>query len=308
MKIAYIILAYKYPEQLARLVRQLNSDDVSFFIHIDKKTSRAIYQQVVAQFKDFENVFFIKRHRSMWGSFECVKATLEGIKAVVETEVDFDYVIHLSGQDYSIKSREQIKRFLEENKGKEFLEYFPLPCSKWKGGGLRRLEYWHFRWNKIHLYFPPEKREFKSRIGTILYSLLILPLPTRPKFSEEFPLYGGSFHWCLTGKCIKWIDTFVKQNPNFVNRFKYTYVPDEEFYQTLLMSSPFRDNIISDDLKYKDWGNDVNAINTKILEKTDFQKLKESKSLFARKFDATVDSEVLDMIDALIESDSSRVD
>jgi len=306
MKIAYIILAHKYPEQLARLVRQLNSDDVSFFIHIDKKTRRAIYQQVVDQFKEFENVFFIKRQRSRWGSFECVKATLEGIKAVVETEVDFDYVIHLSGQDYPIKSREQIERFLEENKGKEFLEYFPLPCSKWKTGGLRRLEYWHFSWNKIDISIP-EKREFKSRIATILYSLLILPLPTRPKFPEEFPLYGGSFFWCLTGKCIKWIDTFVNQNPNFVNRFKYTYIPDEEFYQTLLMSSPFRNKIISDDLKYKEWGNDVNASHPKILEKTDFQKLKESKSLFARKFDATVDTDVLDMIDALSESDSSRV-
>lgn len=102
---------------------------------------------------------------------------------------------------------------------------------------------------------------------------------------------------------ISWIDTFVKQNPNFIKRFKYTYITDEVSYQTLLMSSLFRNEIISDDLRYKDWGN-VDALHPRILNKTDFQKLKESKSLFARKFDATVDADVLDMIDELIVSDS----
>ncbi|MGF1986665.1 MAG: hypothetical protein RMY62_002115 [Nostoc sp. ZfuVER08] len=60
MKIAYIILAHKYPEQLKRLIHRLNTENVSFFIHIDKKVEAKIYHQVVTLLKDFTNVFFSK--------------------------------------------------------------------------------------------------------------------------------------------------------------------------------------------------------------------------------------------------------
>ena len=36
IKLAYIILAHKYPSLLSRLVNKLNSQNVGFFIHIDK--------------------------------------------------------------------------------------------------------------------------------------------------------------------------------------------------------------------------------------------------------------------------------
>ena len=299
MKIAYIVLAHKYPEQLLRLISQLNTDDVAFFVHIDKNVDNTIYHQILTLLKDFPNVSFIKRYKSAWASFELVKATLEGIKSIVETGTYFDYVVHLSGQDYLIKSNEQIQKFFQENKGREFLEYFPLPCSKWKGGGLRRVEYWHILWNDIHFCIP-EKREFKSPIASFLYSVLIWPLPKKRKFFESFPLYGGSFHWCLTGECVKWIDDFVKQNTNFVNRFKYTYCADEIFYQTLILNSPFKDKIINDDFRYRDWGGDVNALHPRNLEKKDFEKIRESDKLFARKFDMTIDPDILDMIDEMI--------
>lgn len=302
MKIAYIILAHKYPEQLARLIHQLNTGEVSFFIHIDKKTDQKIYHQVVTLFKDFPNVYLLKRFDSGWGSFDAVRASLEGIKSIVKTGTYFDYVIHLSGQDYPIKSNAHIKRFLEQNKGKEFLEYFPLPCTKWKGGGLRRIEYWHIRWKDEYICIP-EKRQFKSGISSLLYSLLISLLPKKRKFPEGFALYGGSAFWCLTGECVKYIDDFVKQNPKFINRFNYTLLADELFYQILILNSPFKDKIINDHLRYLDWGN-VNALHPRILEKNDFEKIRRSEKLFARKFDLTIDPDILDPIDQMVQVDA----
>ncbi|MBW4676846.1 MAG: beta-1,6-N-acetylglucosaminyltransferase [Desmonostoc geniculatum HA4340-LM1] len=301
MKIAYIILAHKYPEQLARLIHQLNTEDVSFFIHIDKKGDRKIYDRVITLLNDFPNVSFLKRFNSGWGSFDAVKATLEGIKSIVKTGIYFDYVIHLSGQDYPIKSNAQIKRFLEHSKGKEFLEYFPLPCSKWKGGGLRRVDYWHIRWKDEYICIP-EKREFKSAINSLLYSFLISFLPKKRKFLEGFALYGGSAFWCLSGECVKYIDDFVKQNPKLINSFNYTFIADELFYQIVILNSPFKDKIINNHLRYLDWGN-VNALHPRILEKKDFEKIRESEKLFARKFDLTIDPDILDMIDQILQVD-----
>ncbi|MCF2149621.1 beta-1,6-N-acetylglucosaminyltransferase [Desmonostoc muscorum LEGE 12446] len=301
MKIAYIIVAHKYPEQLARLIHQLNTEDVSFFIHIDKKVEPKIYHQVLTQLNDFPNVYFLKRFHSGWGSFDAVKATLEGMKSIVKTGISFDYVIHLSGQDYPIKSNAQIKTFLEQNKGKEFIEYFPLPCSKWKGGGLRRIDYWHIRWKDEYICIP-EKRKFKSPINSLLYSFLILFLPKKRKFLEGFALYGGSAFWCLTGECVKYIDDFVKQNPKLINSFNYTFIADELFYQIVILNSPFKDKIINNHLRYIDWGN-FNALHPRILEKKDFEKIRESEKLFARKFDLTIDPDILDMIDQILQVD-----
>ncbi|MBW4591994.1 MAG: beta-1,6-N-acetylglucosaminyltransferase [Brasilonema angustatum HA4187-MV1] len=304
MRIAYIILAHKYPEQLVRLISKLNTDDVSFFIHIDKKTDKKIYHQVLTQLKDFPNVSFIKRYNSEWGSFDIVRASLEGIKSIVETGTYFDYVIHLSGQDYLIKSNEQIKKFFQENKGREWIEYFPLPCSKWEDedGGLARVENWYIPWWKEEYFLIPKKRDFESPINSLLNSLLILLLPKRPKLPEGFDLYGGSQFWCLTGESIKWINDFIKQNPKFVNRFNYTYCTDELFYQTLLLNSPFQGKIINASLTYLEWP--INAWHPKIFSKNDFEKIRESEKLFARKFDMTKDPDILDMIDKMILSES----
>ncbi len=298
MKIAYLILAHDYPEQLVRLISKLNTNDASFFIHIDKKADSKIYHQVFTQFNKYPNVFFLKRYNSGWGSFNAVRATLEGIKIIVETDTYFDFVIHLSGQDYLIKSNAQICQFLQDNKGKEFIEYFPLPCSKWRDGGLRRIEYWHIRW-KDDYFCIPEKREFQSTIASLLYSLLILVLPKKRNFPQQFALYGGSAFWCLTGECIKYINDFVKQNPKFINRFNYTLLADELFYQILILNSPFKDKLVNDNMRYIDWDN-INAYHPRILEKNDFEKIRQSEKLFARKFDMSKDSDILDMIDKMI--------
>ncbi|BAZ30447.1 hypothetical protein NIES4074_29070 [Cylindrospermum sp. NIES-4074] len=298
MKIAYIILAHKYPEQLLRLIYALNTDDVSFFIHIDKTADKQVYEQLVTQLQDLPNIYFIKRYNSAWGSFDIVKATLEGIKSIAEASNNFDYIVNLSGQDYLIKSNKQIKNFLEENKGKEFLEYFPLPCSKWRGGGLRRVEYWHIRW-KNEFFCLPEEREFKSPINSLLYSYLAPIFFKKRKFDENFPLYGGSQFWCLTGECVKWINNFVKQNPQFVNRFNYTFCTDEVFFQTLILNSPFKDKVVNEHLRYLEWGT-MNDFHPRILDRNDFEKIKESKKLFARKFDLTIDQDILNMIDEVI--------
>ncbi|MHC0061899.1 beta-1,6-N-acetylglucosaminyltransferase [Nostoc sp. UIC 10890] len=298
MRIAYIILAHNHTEQLVRLIHKLNVNNISFFIHIDKNADTKTYYHLFTHFKDFPNVLFIKRYNSKWGSFNAVIATLEGIKSIVETGTYFDYIIHLSGQDYLIKSNTEICKFLQENKGREFIEYFPLPCSKWREGGLRRIEYWHIHWNDDYFCFP-EKREFKSAIASSLYSFLSLLLPNKRKFPKDFALYGGSAFWCLTGECVNYINDFVQHNPKFVNRFNYTLMADELFYQILILNSPFKDKIVNNNMRYIDWG-DVNAYHPRILEKKDFEKIRQSEKLFARKFDASKDSDILDMIDKMI--------
>lgn len=280
MKIAYIILAHKAPEQLVRLISKLQTEETSFFIHIDKKTDKEIYDKIVEQLKKVSlNIYFLKRYKCYWGGFNIVKATIEGIKEIAKLKIDFDYAILLSGQDYLIKPSSYIEDFLTKNKDKEFIEFFSLSSpNKWQGQagyyeGFKRIEYWHFR--------------FKSRH---------FPLQIKRKFPQGFEPYGGGQWWCFSRKCIEYINEFLKENPAFLNYFNYVFIPDEIFFQTLILNSPFKNNVINDDLKYIDWEN-PNPTPPAILEKSDFQKLLNSPKLFARKFDMTRDKDILDTID-----------
>lgn len=219
MKIAYIILSHKNPAQLVRLISKLQNGNTSFFIHIDKKTDNRIYGQIVSRFDSTSNVYFLKRYKCFWGNFNIVKATIEGIKRVVKTGIRFDYTMLISGQDYLIKSTKQIEEFLQRNEGKEFIDFFSLNSSnKWNGqdyDGLNRTRYWHFRFRNKHFY-----------------------LPIKRQFSRGFhQAYGGSQWWCLSRECIEYINDFISQNHEFVNYFKHTSIPDETFFQTIVLKS-----------------------------------------------------------------------
>lgn len=88
----------------------------------------------------------------------------------------------------------------------------------------------------------------------------------------------------------------MQTNKSFVNFFRYVDGPDEMFFQTLLLSSPLKDRIVNDNLFFIDWEN-PNPTRPRVFEKCDFERLVNSPKLFARKFDATRDSEILDLLD-----------
>lgn len=302
MKIAYIILAHKYPEQLTRLIHRLNTETSSFFIHIDQKADQEIYNQIVTQLSTLPNVYFLKRYNTYWGSFNLVKATFEGIKEIFLRRIDFDYVIFLSGQDYPIKSNSQIEKFLLKNEGKEFIEYQPLPGDNWKDENFTinvdRIECWFINGRLVKhdwIALPPNS-SLKLRAFLSLSSFLIRLniLRRKRKFPEGFKPFCGSAFWCFSKECAQYINNFIKQNPAFINFFKFAGISDEVFFQTIILNSPFKEQVINDDLKYVVWPGPAT------LGKNDLENLINSSDLFARKFDATIDEEVLDLIDQKI--------
>jgi hypothetical protein len=296
MRIVYIILAHKLPEQMVRLVRKLNTDGTSFLIHIDKKTDNETFNRMVAPLSEYENISFLPRHRRYYGDYNIVRATLEGIQNLLVLDKQFDYVMLLSGQDYPIKSNSQIDQVLKESDGQSYMEFFSLPSEKWEDedGGLNRIRYWHFRLFGREVAFLRKGRYFKF-IPDSVWSALVKIFPIQRSLPGDFKPYGGSAWWCLTRDCIDYVGEFVEKNPEFVKFFKHVKIPDEIFFQTILMNSPFKDQITYDNLRYITWPPGSRHPTT--LDKRDFKNFMSSNKLFARKFDTTIDADVLDMID-----------
>ena len=297
MRIAYIIIAHKLPDQLVRLVRKLNSDTAIFLIHIDKKTNAEIYQKMVSPLENYKNVYFIKRHVCNWGHFTLVNASLKGIQEILRLGMACDYVVLLSGQDYPIKSNSYIQEFLLASDGRSYLEYFSLPTDRWDDGegGFDRLNYWHFNFYGQEFTFL-RKNGYLDHVPDQLWSTLAEIVPVSRSFPGSMDFFGGSAFWCLSRDCVEYIDSFVRQNIKFVKFFKYVKIPDEIFFQTILLNSPFQDLLVDDDLRYISWPSHPSR-HPEILNKHDFERFINTENLFARKFDITVDTDVLDMID-----------
>ena len=82
--------------------------------------------------------------------------------------------------------------------------------------------------------------------------------------------------------------------------FRNTYVPDESFYQTLLMNSPFRHTLINDNRRFIDWTSGPER--PRILRMSDLFRLTESDALFARKVSAKKDNALIERLEDLTRS------
>ena len=176
-----------------------------------------------------------------------------------------------------------------------------MPFEEWTDtpdGGLTRIKRWHLQsfgriaYQDGHPWFGSNK--WKSAIKATLYWSANMVLGER-RIPGNLKPFAGSGYWCLSNNSAKLVHNFVKQNPRFYNFFKYVYVPDEIMFQTILLNSQVSQNLINGNLRCIDWSDEI--YRPRVWRKHDIDTLGKSNGLIARKFDATVDSEVLDVID-----------
>jgi len=273
VKIAYVVSAYKLPEQLVRLVRRLAAPGATFAIHVDAKTDADVVDAMVSGVRGVDGVTFLPRHACYWGGFGHVRASLKGLGHVLRSGAGADYVVLLTGQDYPLEPPAEIERRLAAAEGRSFMTFWPLPHEPWAGrGGLDRIERLHWvRGRRAHLSLPLRRR---------------LPRGLRP--------FGGSPYWSLARPVAEHVERFVRDRPDVVRFFEHVWIPDEIFFQSVVMSSDLADTVVNDNQRHIDWTRDPAPT---IFETRDLDDLASSGALFARKFDVTVDARILDLLD-----------
>jgi hypothetical protein len=279
MRIAVLILAHKNVWQLEKLVARL-SPEFDVYIHADEK-----WDLDTDLFKKYDNVFFVKRFSVNWGSYIQILATLELFKT--SSLKDYDYYLLISGLDLPIKSNAFIKEFIRNNLGKSYINSEALPKKEWAGqnGGFDRL----------HYYFGID---FKNDLlGILRRKALSFTQRIQLKYGIRRKLYPvkyyGGWNWVnLDRLAMQYLLKFLKQKPGFLRSFKYTYCADEIWLQSVLLNSPL--SIINNNMRYTSW--EEHASHPKTLVSSDIEDLKDSADLFARKFDAEVDKDVINMV------------
>lgn len=291
-KIAYIISAFTDPEQLERLVARL-SEISDFYIHIDKKVDITPFRQLLG-----DKVHFVHRHWISWGGWSQVKYQQEMLRAVLDSGIDYSHVVCLSGLDYPLWSTENINTFFNSNPEKEFIAGYNLTKNRFQ------LSYF----TNYHLF-----RDLKCKNTWIKNKLIVASRNILKFFIHKPPqveingkqcdIYKGSDYWAITLKCAEYVYSTIQQK-KLRKYFKTSYIPSEMCVQTIIFNSPFAQQAIFwNDNKYPgldsltplhfiDYTKDI-----KILDTSDYQRLKESKRMFCRKITSGKSDELVRMID-----------
>lgn len=288
MKIAYLILAHTQIEQFYKLIEVLNNENAYFFVHIKKGVN---YKSSEFQ---MDNVFFIEnRFNSGWAGFKVTLATLELMKLAFIHEPKIDFFILLSGQCFPIKPKNELDFYLEQNHEKLFIECRPFPLEEQKGGGWPKIQY---HW------FMDELASFNSYIKWgFLRSLHYLQnaVGYHRKYPGGIQPYWGSQWWALPRFAVEYVLDHARQSPELLRFHRFSFCPDELYIQTVIGNSPYYKQISNKPFRYIDWKHAEKSGSPKTLRMEDFETLKNSEHYFARKFDMTVDAEIIKKFDAL---------
>ena len=275
--IAYYILAYKEPEQVARLVNRIQTDSDFIYIHFDTMIGKQRFQEwkeLIEQECSNKNLQITSKFRCKYGSFGQVEAALSAMKYY--EDCNYDYFVELSGDSYPLKPLEVIKKELS-GKNCAFMEFFELPHNGWHQGCFHRL-------NNRYYFIPRRKYPYVWNLSV-------------PRFKKGLPCglspYGGGGNLCLQKRHASYILQFIEKNPSVSKFFRRVWGPDEIFYQTILLNSPLSSSVINQCTMYSDYSG--GASHPKNLTKCDLETLKRSGKFFARKF--SIDEGVLDIID-----------
>ncbi len=284
-KHAFLIIAHNNFGILEKTITLLDDSKNDFYIHIDKKVKNFDFDK----FKSLprkSNIFFVDRSSINWGGYSQIKCELTLLKAAIKREYSYYHLI--SGVDMPIKSRDEIFNFFELNAGKEFVHF-----SKKEDFHSGVYE----RFNKYH--FLQEHCKSNYLISQIEKALLkaqeFLGINRNKNRDIEFGF--GSNWFSITNE----LASYVVSNEKLICKlYKNSVCCDEIFLQTLVLNSDFKNHLfyMNNDgdyyscVRFIDWKRG----NPYVFKKGDYNDLMNSKCMFARKFDLSVDEDIVNLI------------
>ncbi len=279
MRIAHLIITYTNASQTERMIRRMQHPDFDFYIHVDKKLDIGAYLFLA----NIPQVYLIRdRIDVIWAGYSTIEATLHSVREIFASGRQYDYVHLMSGQDYPIKPAACIHDFFVQNRGKEFMQFEHF--DKWSADSYIRIQQYHF----TNYRFPG--RYYLQRLMNRLLPSRVSPV--------ELEYFGSSMFWALTPASLQYVMDFLQNNIKFRRFMRLTWGSDEFLFQTLVLNSPFRHQVINDNLLYLD--RDEGAAHPNIITNRHFPALTSSGKLFTRKLDIRADTAIFDRIDDYI--------
>ncbi|XP_052266790.1 xylosyltransferase oxt-like isoform X2 [Dreissena polymorpha] len=283
--------------QVHRLINTLYHPRHYFYIHVDSR-SEYMYRELLPLESQLANVRLTReRFATIWGGASLLQAHLSFMRSLLEmTDWYWDYYINLSESDYPLKPMQQLTWFLNKYKGYNFL----------KSNGRETHEFMK-KQGLEYLFYECDNHLW--RIGTS-------PIPLGIRVdggSDWLGLYRDFIRYAVYGQ-----DPLVLGLEEF---YKYSLLPVESFFHTLLANSEFCSWVVDNNLHATNWKrkqgckcqhkNQVDwcGCSPNVFKSEDLNKLlgyKGKATFFGRKFEPVINQDIINTLDSLNGRDISE--
>ena len=285
MNFIYGIICHQFTHPLIFLVSELiKSPHSIILIHVDQKSE---IKHIRTSLPNSSQIYFLtERVDVQWGAYTQIEATLKLLNYA--NQFDYKYFSLLSGDDIPLMPIEHIEKYLLTS-DQEYIGYEPLADP------AHRVKYLY-----PAFFFIKEKSivaKMKCKILTFLHKFGLFT-----QNIDQLPeLYKGSQWFILSHQAVQYILDFIENNKNYDLAFRKSLCADEVYFHTILYNSYLNERIYHPEdeqevaeggLRYIDWMSGPDY--PKILDESDFDKMKQSGMLFARKVKSNIALDLLE--------------
>ena len=287
---AYLIAAHDKPAQLRTLLALLNHPDNDIYLHIDRKAAGFSEDELRAAAPD-SRVYFAPRLDARWGDEVFIDVIVSLLRMACVEEHAYYHL--LSGADLPLQSQDDIHAFFVAHAGQEFVDFDSETVD---AAMLRqRIGRWHSR-QPLH---PLAKKLYRV-IEPLRLDLQKLFRVDRLKNCDVVFQKGAVWfsisHACAVFACA--------EADKYRAHYQKSICADELWMQTVLVHSPFMEkraflgfgDECAATMRYVDWSEGGRS--PRVLRIADYETLKNSGMLFARKFDSSNDDGLIRRITA----------
>ena len=272
-----LITAYKDKTQLFNLINSFE-DKFYVIVHIDAKTKNISEED----FKklNLKNIHILKKYKITWGNIKHLYAIIDMLKIAREKKLSYIHII--SGQDILIKNVNYLlDKFFDCNN--IYMGYNDMSnvdknvINRYKKGCLS------------------SKLDLTNKIVKIINALYGIISISRKKIGDFQKIYKGMIYVSLPQYAYEYCLEVIEDNPKFMKDLNHCIIPEEFFFQTILMNSKYKDNIVNNHLRYILW-HEKNGSVPGILDEENYGDIKKSDCIFARKIDTNISSKLIKLL------------
>lgn len=223
MRPGFVMLAHEALHRAAQVARVISDAGCPVVVHVDRRVGDKRFQKFANSVQGLQGVTLAKRIACDWGTWSLVQASRDTAEALLEDHPDLTHIALISGSCLPIKPIEELKHFLADHPGTDFIESVTIGDVPWTKGGLSEERFtlsFPFAWKRqkrlFDLWVDLQRRAGRKRA---------LPDGLSP--------HMGSQWWCLTRATLERILTDPRR-AELDRYFKGVWIPDESYFQSLV--------------------------------------------------------------------------
>ena len=265
---AMIITAYRDAEGTKRMLRALSRHALCF-VHADAKGE--ISGADVREMNGIPNVRAIRRYKVNWGSVYHLYALCDLVRLALE-DPRVTHLHLISAQDFPCVPWREMERFFDGDSRihMQYLRTADYPELS------HRYRHFHFMHLLNYRDMSERAQNWVGRIDRWQEKLHV---------ERRLNLPGKGLVWLSLPREAAEHAVNAKENRRLLHRLRYTYIPEEFFFQNAFAGTAWQERITGEALRFSVWDEPQRGTPA-LLEEGDLPAIDASGCLFCRKVDA----------------------